>query len=89
MLPLLRAGFSFSAALKVTLAADTVMIAITGVVNNLMILVILGAMAAGLASLLFGVSLALALLIAGAAAFPVNPWLIARGKGHAVVHTHH
>ena len=46
-------------------------------------------MDAGVTSLLFWASLAVALLVAGAAAFPVNRWLIARGKGHAVVHSHH
>ena len=46
-------------------------------------------MEAGLTDLLFWGSLAVALLIAGAVAFPVNRWLIARGKGHAVVHEHH
>jgi hypothetical protein len=59
------------------------------IVDNLILLVIPGAMEAGLASLLFWGSLAFALLVAGAAAFPVNRWLIARGKGHAVVHQHH
>jgi hypothetical protein len=51
-------------------------------------LAVLGAMEAGPTSLLFWGSLAFALLIAGAAAFPVNRWLLARGKGHAVVHQH-
>lgn len=48
-----------------------------------------GARDAGPTSLLFWASLAAALLIAGAFAFPVNRWLISRGKGHAVVHQHH
>ncbi|WP_348766111.1 DUF4396 domain-containing protein [uncultured Salinisphaera sp.] len=61
-----------SASLKLTLAADTASIAITETVDNLMMLVIPGAMAAGVASLLFCISIVLALLIAGAAAFPVN-----------------
>jgi hypothetical protein len=46
-------------------------------------------MDAGLASLLFWGSLAFALAVAFVAAFPVNRWLIARGKGHAVVHEYH
>jgi len=46
-------------------------------------------MAAGLGDALFWGSLAVALLIAGACAFPVNRWLLARGKGHAVVHEYH
>ena len=89
MLPLLRAGLSFGAALGTALAADTLSIAIMEVVDNAIMLLIPGAMHAGLGSLLFWGSLAVALLIAGAAAFPVNRWLIARGRGHALVHRHH
>jgi hypothetical protein len=59
------------------------------IVDNLIILVIPGAMEAGLGSLLFWGSLAFALAVAFVAAFPVNRWLIARGKGHAVVHEYH
>jgi hypothetical protein len=88
MVPLLRAGMALGAAIKVALAADTVSIAIMEVVDNAIMLVIPGAMDAGLDSLLFWSSLAVALLIAGAAAFPVNRWLITRGYGHAVAHHH-
>jgi hypothetical protein len=59
------------------------------IVDNAIMLIIPGAMEAGLSSALFWVSLAFSLIVAGAAAFPVNWWLIARGRGHAVVHTHH
>ena len=89
MIPLLRAGLAFGAVLKLALAADTISIAIMEIVDNGIMLVIPGAMDAGLDSTIFWGSLAVALLIAGAAAFPVNRWLIARGKGHAVVHQHH
>lgn len=89
MVPLLRAGLAFGAVLKLALAADTVSIAIMELVDNLIMLVIPGAMDAHLGSPLFWGSLGAALLIAGAAAFPVNRWLISRGKGHAVVHAHH
>ena len=89
MLPLLRTGLAFSAALGVAFAADTVSITIMEVVDNAIMLVIPGAMEAGLGSPLFWGSLAVALLIAGAAAFPVNRWLIARGRGHALAHQHH
>lgn len=89
MAPLLRAGLGFGAVLKLALAADTVSIAIMEIVDNLIMLVIPGAMDAHLDSLLFWGSLAAALVIAGAAAFPVNRWLISRGRGHAVVHAHH
>jgi len=89
MLPLLRAGLTLGAAISLALAADTVSIAIMEVVDNLVMLVIPGAMEAGLRSPLFWGSLAVSLLIAGVAAFPVNRWLIARGRGHAVVQRHH
>jgi hypothetical protein len=59
------------------------------IVDNAIMLVIPDAMDAGLDSLLFWASLAFALAIAAVAAFPVNRWLIARGRGHAVVHAHH
>lgn len=89
MVPLLRAGLAFGAVLKLALAVDTVSIAIMEIVDNAIMLVIPGAMDAHLDSPLFWGSLVAALLIAGAAAFPVNRWLISRGKGHAVVHAHH
>ena len=89
MLPLLRHGMTLGAALGLAFAADTVSIAIMEVVDNAIMLLIPGAMDAGLASPLFWGSLVLALLVAALFAFPVNRWLIARGKGHAVVHAHH
>ncbi len=89
MLPLLRSGIALAAAVPVALAADTVSIAVMELVDNAIILVIPGAMDAGLADFLFWGSLAFALLVAGAVAYPVNRALIARGKGHAVVHAHH
>ena len=89
MLPLLRSGMALGAALPLAFASDTLSITVMEIVDNLIIVVIPGAMNAGLGSLLFWVSLAFALVIAGVAAFPVNRYLIARGKGHAVVHQHH
>jgi hypothetical protein len=89
MLPLLRAGLAFAAAVPLALASDTLSIAVMELVDNAILLVVPGAMEAGLDSLLFWASLAFALLIAGLAAFPVNRYLIARGKGHAVVHAYH
>jgi hypothetical protein len=85
-LPLLRAGLALSAVVPVALASDTISIAIMEVVDNAIMLLIPGAMEAGLTNELFWGSLAVALVIAGAAAFPVNRWLIARGKGHVAVH---
>ena len=89
MLPLLRSGMALAAVLPLAFASDTLSITVMEIVDNLILLVIPGAMEAGLASLLFWASLAFALLVAGAVAFPVNRWLIARGKGHAVIHQHH
>ena len=89
MLPLLRAGLALGAAVPLALASDTVSIAVMEIVDNAIMLLIPGAMDAGLTNLLFWGSLAVALVLAGAVAFPVNRWLIARGKGHAVVHAHH
>lgn len=89
MLPLLRGGMTLAAAIPIALAADTLSITIMELVDNAIILVIPGAMEAGLSDLLFWGSLAGALLVAGLAAYPANRWLIARGRGHAVVHAHH
>jgi hypothetical protein len=86
LVPLLRAGVALGSAVGLALAADTISITVMEIVDNLVVLVIPGAMEAGLSSPLFWGSLALALLVAGAVAYPVNRWLIARGRGHAVVH---
>ncbi|HEV8153730.1 MAG TPA: DUF4396 domain-containing protein, partial [Solirubrobacteraceae bacterium] len=88
-LPLLRSGMALSAVIPIALASDTVSITIMEIVDNAIVLLIPGALDASLDEVLFWAALALSLLIAGAAAFPVNRWLLARGKGHAVVHAHH
>jgi hypothetical protein len=89
MLPLLRSGIALGAALPLAFASDTLSITVMEIVDNFIIVVIPGAMDAGLGSLLFWGSLAFALAVAFVAAFPVNRYLISRGKGHAVVHKHH
>jgi hypothetical protein len=89
MLPLLRHGLPLKAAIGLALAADTVSITVMEITDNAFILAVPGAIHAGLDTILFWVSLAVSLAVAFAAAFPVNRWLIARGKGHAVVHEHH
>jgi hypothetical protein len=81
-------ALSIGGALRMALAADTASIAVMEVVDNAIMLVIPGAMDAPLDSALFWMSLAGALAIAALAAFPVNRWLIARGRGHAAVHAH-
>ena len=89
MLPLLRSGIALAATLPLAFASDTLSITAMEIVDNLIVLLIPGAMDAGLGSLLFWGSLAFSLAVAFVAAFPVNRWLIARGKGHAVVHEYH
>ena len=89
ILPILRAGYSYGHAARIAFAADTASITIMEIIDNLIMLIIPGAMDAQLNSLLFWGSLASALVIAGIAAFPVNRWLIARGRGHALAHAYH
>ena len=89
LIPLIRQGYPFAAAARIALAADTASIVVMEIVDNLLMLVIPGAMSAPLDSLLFWGSLATSLVVAGVVAFPVNRWLIARGRGHALVHHHH
>lgn len=89
IVPLLRAKLPLARALMLAFAADTLSITVMEVVDNLIMLAIPGAMDAPLTDLLFWGALAAALAVAGLAAFPVNRWLIARGRGHAVVHEHH
>jgi hypothetical protein len=86
--PLLAAGLGLGPAMRLALAADTISIAVMEIVDNAIMLLIPGAMDAGLADWRFWGSLALALAVAWVAAFPVNRWLIGRGQGHAVVHRH-
>ena len=85
-LPLLRAGLALAAVVPIALASDTLSIAVMEIVDNAIVLAVPGALDAGLGDVLFWGSLAFALAIAGVAAFPVNRWLIARGRGHAAVH---
>ena len=87
--PLLRSGLALAAVAPIAFAADTFSITIMEIVDNAIILVIPGAMEAGLGDLLFWGSLAFALAVAWVAAFPVNRWLISKGRGHALVHEHH
>jgi hypothetical protein len=85
-LPLLRAGMALGAVVPIALASDTLSIAVMELVDNGIMLAVPGAMEAGVGSVLFWGALAFALAVAGAVALPVNRWLIARGRGHAVVH---
>ena len=87
--PILRASIALSTAIPLTLAADTVSITVMEIVDNVIMLVIPGAMESGVTSWLFWGSLAVALAVAFVVTAPVNRWLIARGRGHAVVHQYH
>ena len=87
--PLVASGMALRAALGLAFVADTISITVMEIVDNALLLFIPGAMDATLDSALFWGSLALALGIAWVVTFPVNRWLIARGRGHAVVHGHH
>src|SRR4051794_19028880 len=85
----LRAGVGLRSALRVALAADTVSIAVMELLDNAFMLVVPGAMDAGLTSALFWTSLAASLVVAFLLTTPLNRWMISRGKGHAVMHQYH
>ena len=87
--PVLRAGVPVRRALRLTGASDTISIATMELVDNAFILVVPGALAAGLSDGLFWWSLSLSLVIAFVITVPVNRALIARGRGHAVIHELH
>jgi uncharacterized protein DUF4396 len=89
LLPLLRVGVALAAAVPVAFASDTLSITTMEIVDNAIVLVVPGAMDAGLADPLFWGSLAVALGVAYGPTFLVNRLLIARGRGHAVMHAHH
>jgi hypothetical protein len=87
--PLVMSGIALRSAISLAFAADTISITIMELVDNAIMLAIPGAMDAPIASFFFWSTLALSLVAAGIAAFPVNVWLIKRGRGHAHVHAHH
>lgn len=88
-MPLVRAGLPAAAVVSTALAADTVSITIMELIDNLTIVIWPGALDADLGDLLFYVSIAIGFAIAYPFAFLANRFMIARGKGHAVVHEHH
>ena len=87
--PLLRSGLGLRRAVRVALAADTLSIVTMELVDNGVVVAVPGALEAGLTDALFWGSLALSLVVAFVVTVPVNRALIARGRGHAVVHAHH
>ena len=84
--PLVSSGMAFQRAARLALASDTLSITTMEIVDTAIVVLIPGAMAAGLLDGLFWGSLSASLVIAGIVAYPVNRWLISRGKGHALVH---
>ena len=84
--PLLRAGLALGAVIPIALASDTASIAVMEIVDNAIMVAVPGAMEAGAGDVLFWGALSVALVIAGAFAWPLNRWLISRGKGHTAVH---
>lgn len=88
-LPLVKAGLGFGAALSVVFAADTLSIAVMELVDNLVMALIPGAMDDGLVNPIFWLGMMIALSVAFVAAFPVNRYLIDKGKGHALTHQYH
>jgi hypothetical protein len=88
-LPLLRSGMPVRQVAPIAFASDTASITTMEIVDNLFIVVVPGALEAGLGDGKFWWTLGVGLLIAGAVAFPVNRRLISRGRGHAVMHGHH
>jgi hypothetical protein len=88
-LPLLRAGLPIRAVIPIALAADTVSIAIMELIDNGFILLVPGAIEAGLSDLRFWAPLLGGFVIAWPFAFAVNRVMIRRGKGHAIAHAYH
>ena len=89
MWPLLASGLSLGQALRLALTADTVSIVVMEIIDNAIMLAIPGAMDAHLTDPFFWGSLAASLALAFLVTFPVNRWLISRGRGHALVHASH
>lgn len=89
LLPLVRGGLALGMAAATVFAADTLSITTMEVVDNSVMALIPGAMEAGLVNPIFWLGMALALTAAFFAAYPVNRYLLARGKGHALVHKYH
>jgi hypothetical protein len=88
-LPLFKAGLTFAAIVPIALAADTVSITIMEVIDNLTVLLWPGAMEAGIGDPILYIAVAVGFVIAFPFAWWANRYMLARGKGHAVVHEYH
>ena len=89
ILPLVQSGLALGTALSTVLAADTLSIATMELVDNTVMVLIPGGMEAGLVNPVFWIGMTIALTAAFFAAYPVNLYLLKRGKGHALIHQHH
>lgn len=87
--PLVRAKVPFWTALRTVFAADTVSILTMTIVDNILMLLIPGAMDKNLMHPVYWLSRTIALGAAFVAAYPVNLYLLQRGKGHALTHAYH
>ena len=87
--PLIRHGLGLKKSLRIAFAADTASIAVMEITDNGFILLMPGAIHSGLGTFLFWASLTISLVVAFIFAFPLNKYLIARGKGHAIAHQYH
>ena len=88
-IPLMKAGLGFVAALSIVFAADTLSIATMELVDNTVMALIPGAMSAGIVNPIFWIAMPFSLAVAFLAAFPVNRYLLTKGKGHALVMKYH
>jgi hypothetical protein len=88
-MPLIRAGLAAGVVVSTALAADTVSITIMEIIDNLFVVLIPGAMVAGLDEPLLYAAIAGGFVVAYPFAFLANRYMIARGTGHAVVHKYH
>lgn len=86
--PLVRHGMQFLPALRLVLAADTLSILTMVLVDNAIMYFVPGAMHKDPMMLSYWGWRLLAVSIAFIAAWPVNYWLLQRGKGHALTHGH-
>jgi hypothetical protein len=84
-IPLVRAGLPAGTVARTALAGDTVSIAIMEAIDNLVVVLVPGALAAGLGDAIFWWSIALGFAVAWPFAFLAQRALIRRGRGH----THH
>lgn len=87
--PLIRAGVQFRNALRLVFAADTLSILTMTIMDNLVMLSVPGAMYKDLSHPIYWISRFVSLAAAFVVAFPVNMYLLKRGKGHALTHQYH